>query len=68
MGETGTTRVLRTTRYLAAGVAVAVTQRQTMNKCAAKLAQAHTFKVLSQLPVQSAMPSLLTPKQLTRFS
>lgn len=27
-----------------------------------------TLRVLSQLPVQSAMPSALTPKQLTRFS
>jgi len=27
-----------------------------------------TLSVLSQLPVQSAIPSMLTPKQLTRFS
>jgi hypothetical protein len=27
-----------------------------------------TFSVLSQLPVQSAMPSVLTPRQLTLFS
>jgi len=29
---------------------------------------AQTLRVLSQLPVQSAIPSVLTPKQLTLFS